>query len=180
MYVTKNAPLTAQIAAPEATLPGPGATKLCAPGSVRCVPLPIDVSAPFTEKDSHNGLNKVLSVGQQITVVLQENPTTGRRWASPIRADDPWFEPLGDQYIPSPGGAIGGGGAHVFRFRVRGDGFKYLGDKTSEPAALPLYQLAPGESLQDRMTRGDGSGPEFWLNTVILRGAKTDPIGVRK
>jgi predicted secreted protein len=139
-------------------------------------PSGIGMPAPFTDADNRNGINKMLSVGQELTVVLDENPTTGRRWAFADNSD--WFQLLSSNYYPG-GDAVGSGGKHVFRFRVKGEGFCMNEGKTSVPAALSIYQLSPGETLDERLTRGDGSGPEFYMNTVINRSAAASMLAAR-
>jgi predicted secreted protein len=127
----------------------------------------LGVPAPFTDADSHNGKNKILSPGQEFFVALKDNPTTGHRWADKIWKNDNYFQLLASSYVPS-GGAIGAGGSRVYHFKVREDALEWHKTQKQVPATLSIYKLAPGESFEDRTTRGDGSGAEFSMNTVIL------------
>jgi hypothetical protein len=151
-----------------------GATTVDAAAAKRELEIPFDpnasgvgLAAPFTEEDSHNGKNQVLSPGQEITIVLKDRP--GRTWADGI-ADNAYFQQLS---------ATKHGDTHVYRVRVNGDALRWHQGTKQVPAALSIYAMAPGESYRTRSTRGDGSGPEFYLNTVILNEKKMSPIGVR-
>jgi hypothetical protein len=136
--------------------------------STRAAPRSVGVAAPFTEEDSHNGRNHVLSPGQTLTVVLRDGPE--RRWADRMVGDSPYFEQL-SHYENA--------GAHVYQFRVKDDATRFHPGTKQVPAALSLYAMKPGESLKERSTRGDGSGPEFYLNTVILNEKATSLVGIR-
>jgi inhibitor of cysteine peptidase len=63
-----------------------------------------------------------------VVVRLQENPTTGYRWA--VDAIDPGVLELVDaQFAGSSQPAMGSGGERTFRFRVKGPGVSRLGLK---------------------------------------------------
>jgi hypothetical protein len=127
----------------------------------------VGLAAPFTEEDSHNGKNHVLSPGQELTIVLKDRPD--RRWADHI-ADNQYFREISANTI---------GDTHVYRVRVDGEALRWHEGTKQVPAALSIYAMAPGESYQTRSTRADGSGPEFYLNTVILNEKTTSLVGVR-
>src|SRR5262249_10099479 len=67
------------------------------------------------------GTTIVVSLHDTLTVVLEENPTTGYRWALE-RASEELFEILKCDFVPSPGGAVGGGGTRSISL-----GFKKAG-----------------------------------------------------
>jgi inhibitor of cysteine peptidase len=66
------------------------------------------------------GKTVTVAVGARFSVELEENPTTGYTWSSP-EFDEKVLAPAGDRYTPA-GGAIGGGGSHVFEFVARAAG----------------------------------------------------------
>src|SRR5215212_5363774 len=66
---------------------------------------------------SQSGGSVRVSVGGEIVVSLDENPTTGYRWAVES-SGEPVLAPIGSNYEPSAGGGMGGGGQHAFRFRA--------------------------------------------------------------
>ena len=136
----------------------------------RGAPPSVGVPAPFTIEDSHNGKNQILSPGQTFTVVLHDNgASSGYRWADRI-VDNAYFELIGTSY--HPGDAPGASGSRVYQFRVKDDALRWHAGQKQVPAALSIYKLAPGETFEKRTTRGDGSGPEFYLNTVIVNEQK--------
>jgi inhibitor of cysteine peptidase len=53
-----------------------------------------------------------------VTIRLNENPTTGYRWTVD-KVDHDVLRLEGSDFNPTPGGGIGGGGEHTFRFRAR-------------------------------------------------------------
>jgi inhibitor of cysteine peptidase len=70
-----------------------------------------------------DGAGTSLSVapGDSVLVRLDEIPTSGYRWEVK-EFDATVLQPVGDDFIPASGGAVGGGGQHEFRFRVVGPG----------------------------------------------------------
>ena len=59
--------------------------------------------------------------GDAIIIRLDENPTTGYRWAID-HLDEAVLSAAGSDFTLGPGGGIGGGGERVFSFRARGPG----------------------------------------------------------
>ncbi len=75
----------------------------------------------MTVTDADNGASVTLSAGEQLTVRLAENPTTGYRWRA-----EPWdgslLELTGDEY-QAPGDARpGAAGEHEWHFVARRPG----------------------------------------------------------
>lgn len=71
------------------------------------------------------GVSRDAAVGQKVVLQLNENPTTGYRWAldaTPPKA----IENLVSQYVATPGGAIGGGGKREFSFTTSAPGEIHL------------------------------------------------------
>jgi inhibitor of cysteine peptidase len=66
---------------------------------------------------SQSGSSVQVRVGDEIVVSLDENPTTGYRWAIDS-SGEPTLAPIGSSYEPSAGGGMGGGGQRTFRFRA--------------------------------------------------------------
>jgi inhibitor of cysteine peptidase len=56
-------------------------------------------------------------VGDAVAVRLEENPTTGFKWALEPAGDDV-LTPDGSDYVRSPNSAVGGGGERVFTFKA--------------------------------------------------------------
>ena len=68
-----------------------------------------------------NGAAVTASVGDQVRLELPENPTTGFRWQL-VTFGAGLLRPLGDEYVPSGGTAVGSGGLRVFRFSAASPG----------------------------------------------------------
>ena len=103
-------------------------------------------------------------------MVLKDNAaSSGHRWADRI-VDNPYFALVDTSY--HAGDAPGASGTRVYRFRVEEDALRWHQGQKQVPAALSIYKLAPGETFEKRTARGDGSGPEFYLNTVIVNEQK--------
>jgi inhibitor of cysteine peptidase len=64
----------------------------------------------LSEQDA--GRTVGMHVGDVVTIRLQENPTTGYRWAVEATGG---LEQVGDRFVP--GGAIGAAGIRSFEFR---------------------------------------------------------------
>lgn len=64
--------------------------------------------------DADNGRQVSAHVGDEISLHLAENATTGYRWA--VESHDPGLEPL-EATANYPNTAIGSGGEAIFRFR---------------------------------------------------------------
>ncbi len=61
----------------------------------------------------------------QIVIHIQENPTTGYRWA--IDQNNDAMLPLDSStYAPTSGGAVGGGGTRTFTFTAKQPGTVHL------------------------------------------------------
>jgi inhibitor of cysteine peptidase len=94
---------------------------------------PVDL----TRKDS--GSSQTLSVGQELRVTLESNPTTGYRWA--LDGDvPPQFEQVGEPTYTTTSTALGAGGTEVWTFKVKSAGeatlrLKYA--RSFEPTATP-------------------------------------------
>jgi inhibitor of cysteine peptidase len=66
---------------------------------------------------SDNGKAFDLTLGAQLVVALEENPTTGYRWSiDPVQP--PVIALMGDDYTINAGAGMGGGGVRRFVFRV--------------------------------------------------------------
>lgn len=59
-------------------------------------------------------------VGRRFRIRLEENPTTGYRWAAP-EFDGSCLGLEADSYAPHQGAAIGGGGVRQFEFAVKSE-----------------------------------------------------------
>jgi inhibitor of cysteine peptidase len=70
---------------------------------------------------SDNGKSVDVRVGDEILVILAENPTTGYRWKLEP-ADGSVLGSGGDTFEMAADPAIGSGGAHHFRFAARAPG----------------------------------------------------------
>jgi inhibitor of cysteine peptidase len=64
-----------------------------------------------------NGSSLTLSVGDEVRLDLQENPTTGFRW-QPVGIDTAILQLRADDFAPTAGAAIGGGGARRLRWAM--------------------------------------------------------------
>jgi inhibitor of cysteine peptidase len=112
-------------------LPGGGAAPASGPASGQ----ETRQMATITLTPADSGKTVEVRAGDAIVVRLEENPTTGYRWAA---------EPGGDQIVAlessdyvSPGAAVGGGGERVFTFRARQAG--------SAPIRLKLWREWEGQ-----------------------------------
>jgi inhibitor of cysteine peptidase len=73
----------------------------------------------LTEVD--NGKSIAVQVGQKVILRLNENPTTGFRWAVDT-GNNEIIELHSSEYIRAPGSAVGGGGQRVFVFEAKRSG----------------------------------------------------------
>jgi inhibitor of cysteine peptidase len=62
-----------------------------------------------------------VSPGDVVAIRLEENPTTGYRWAID-EVDERVLEPTDTDYSMSSGAGIGGGGVRTFAFTARSPG----------------------------------------------------------
>ena len=99
-------------------------------------------STTLTEQDK--GKTITVHQGDQVIISLKENPTTGYQWT--IDKGDNALLTLNTTqtgYTPSPGGAVGGGGRHIFVFDAKEPGTVHL--------QLKLYRTWEGDSsVRDR------------------------------
>jgi inhibitor of cysteine peptidase len=79
-------------------------------------------SLVLTEKDKGKAIT--VHQGDQIVINLQENPTTGYRWA--VDKIDNAIIPDQVGYTQSPSGSIGSGGRRSFAFEAKGLGTAHL------------------------------------------------------
>jgi inhibitor of cysteine peptidase len=68
-----------------------------------------------------NGKTIQVHTGDQVVICLDENPTTGFLWAID-HTDTTILTQQNSGYTPTPGGAIGSGGRHVFVFNAKNTG----------------------------------------------------------
>ena len=62
-----------------------------------------------------------LAVGEELTLTLPENPTTGYRW-DVEKKGGPACELVSEEFVPPPGKAAGAGGHRRWRFRGAKEG----------------------------------------------------------
>ncbi len=60
--------------------------------------------------------SKETNVGEEFTLVLEENPTTGYTWEAVL--DPAYLEQVSSDYSKSSTGLIGGGGSRTFKFKA--------------------------------------------------------------
>jgi len=77
----------------------------------------------FGEKD--NGALVQIARGAKITIELNENPTTGYRWAI-SSIDKVFLVPEGDEFLPPEQKSPGAGGLRRFLFRAKDAGSTVL------------------------------------------------------
>lgn len=71
--------------------------------------------AQLSLTDADNGRQMPAHVGDEVSLHLAENATTGYRWA--VESHDTGLEPV-ETTANYPNSAIGAGGEAIFRFRV--------------------------------------------------------------
>lgn len=100
--------------------------------------------ADITLGKSQNGQTVRVTVGDTITVRLEENPTTGYRWfVEP--GSEAVLQSSGSKFVQAPGGGIGAGGERVLRFTVTAPGRTEL--------KLKLWREWEGDaSITERLT----------------------------
>jgi inhibitor of cysteine peptidase len=74
--------------------------------------------ATITLTRAEHGKSIEAQVGDRITVSLDENPTTGFRWAID-KSDDDVVTLKSSEYAAASGSRIGGGGQRVMTFEAR-------------------------------------------------------------
>lgn len=83
------------------------------------------VAAPMSLSDKDNGKQVTLAIGQELTLVLESNVTTGFTWeVTGLNAS--LLEPIGapEYKAPQSGSApvVGAGGTQIFRFKAKASG----------------------------------------------------------
>lgn len=77
--------------------------------------------AQITIDNAESGREIPANQGDELTIRLDEIPTSGYRWV--LEDHDPSVLRIdGDDYTPPPGDRLGGGGTRSFRFKVVGAG----------------------------------------------------------
>jgi len=80
--------------------------------------------------------------GSEIVIHLEENPTTGYRWAID-QTNNTVLAPQNPSFSPTPGGGIGAGGTRTFTFIAKQPGIVHL--------QLKLWREEEGNSsIKDR------------------------------
>ncbi len=69
-----------------------------------------------------NGKTIEVTIGQELDVTLEANPTTGYTWAVAEPTDERIIRQLGEIEFEPESGAIGAGGVQITRFEVVGAG----------------------------------------------------------
>jgi tripartite-type tricarboxylate transporter receptor subunit TctC len=72
-------------------------------------------------------------VGQEVTITLDSNATTGYRWQLAEPLDESILELVGSEYEPPEGGGIGAGGQELWTFRGVGQGESEIALKYVQP-----------------------------------------------
>jgi len=113
--------------------------------------------AEITLDMADTGRSRRAAPGDLVIVRLEETPTSGYRWE--VGAFDPAvLEPEGDDFAPSTGAGIGGGGTREFRFRVVGlgaDTLSLVRRRAWEPDTQPVEAFeATVQAELTRPTRG--------------------------
>ncbi len=92
----------------------------------------------------NNGGEVELRVGDSFELRLSENPTTGYRWILSASVG-PILEVEDDSFAGPRQGAVGAGGAHVWRFRAAREGAVRLEieyRRSWEPRAVETFTVA--------------------------------------
>ncbi len=93
------------------------------PGTPTATPTPVATPPPAAEDNVFNETNNnetvTLPVGSEITISLDENPTTGYSWNVTSSAG---LEHVNDTYIAPETGLVGAGGVHVWEFLAAEEG----------------------------------------------------------
>jgi inhibitor of cysteine peptidase len=84
-----------------------------------------------------NGKTVPVHTGDQVTIQLAENPSTGYLWAID-KTDNAVLSLQDSDYTPTPGGALGSGGTRVFTFVAKKPGTAHL--------QLKLWRSFEGDS----------------------------------
>lgn len=79
----------------------------------------------ITLTQADKGKSITVRIGDEIVIMLPENPTTGYRWAID-QTDENILVAQTPAFSPTPGGAIGGGGTRTFTFTAKKPGTVHL------------------------------------------------------
>ena len=71
---------------------------------------------PHELDEQADGKEVALEVGEELTLTLRENPTTGYRW-DVDKKGGPACELVSDEFVPPSGSAAGAGGHRRWHFR---------------------------------------------------------------
>jgi inhibitor of cysteine peptidase len=91
----------------------------------------------LTLTEADKGKTVQVHTGDQITIQLAENPSTGYLWAID-KTDNTVLALQHSDYTPTPGGALGSGGTRVFTFIAKNPGTVHL--------QLKLWRSFEGDS----------------------------------
>ncbi len=93
------------------------------PGTPTATPTPVATTPPAAEEFAFNETNNnetvTLPVGSEITISLEENPTTGYSWNVTSSAG---LEYVNDTYIAPETELVGAGGVHVWQYLAAEEG----------------------------------------------------------
>lgn len=95
---------------------------------------------PITLEQTESGTSVEVRRGDEIVVRLEENPTTGFRWAVD-EINEQVLELQDSSYQQQPGGGMGGGGQRRLTFRAKSSG--------SSPLRLKLWREWEGDATAD-------------------------------
>ena len=79
----------------------------------------------ITLTEADNGRTIDVPQGAEVLIRLEENPTTGYRWAFDLD-DDAVLAPQASDLASAPGAAVGGGGSRTFTFTAGQPGTAHL------------------------------------------------------
>lgn len=93
------------------------------PGTPTATPTPVATTPPAAEEyafdETNNNETVTLPAGSEITISLEENPTTGYEWNV---TSSTGLEYVNDTYIAPDTGLVGAGGVHVWEYIAAGEG----------------------------------------------------------
>ncbi|WP_292365477.1 MULTISPECIES: protease inhibitor I42 family protein [unclassified Methanoculleus] len=93
------------------------------PGTPTATPTPVATTPPAAEEyafdETNNNETVTLPAGSEITISLDENPTTGYEWNVTSSAG---LEYVNDTYIAPETGLVGAGGVHVWEYLAAEEG----------------------------------------------------------
>lgn len=101
----------------------------------QCNKMNASVCAPAGEKSEAQTAHTQLRVGimqeKEFSIVLESNPTTGYKWELLSPLNDNIVQLVKSDFVPAPGGCMGGGGKDIWTFKAVNKGttnvsFKYI------------------------------------------------------